>query len=243
MCIKYIANTILNAKNVTKPLFLTQNSGCCGQVHFYCVNSFDHICNQRLLRRIVAFLADNIGSVISPTNIGNILAGQGDPDEGKRRKNPAGKTVEAYIACLQDAFVFYGVKRYDIKGKQNLKTLGKYYIADMGLRNMLLGYRDADRGHILENIVYFELLRRDYRVSIGKVGEKEVDFVAEKPEHKMYIQVTETMSGEETRARELRPLESIPDHYDKLVLSMDRSFLNSFNGIKAKNIIDFLLDV
>jgi predicted AAA+ superfamily ATPase len=88
---------------------------------------------------------------------------------------------------------------------------------------MLLGYRDLDRGHILENIIYFELLRRDYRVTVGKVGEREVDFVAEKPEHKMYVQVTESMAGEETRQRELAPLRDIPDNYEKTVLSLDRT--------------------
>ena len=200
------------------------------------------ITDQALLRKIVAFLADNIGSMVSPNSIGNFLAGQGDIDEGKVRKNPASRTVEAYINYLQDAFIFYGAKRYDIKGKQHLKTLGKYYIVDIGLRNMLLGYRDVDRGHILENVVYFELLRRDYRVSIGKVGEREVDFLAEKPDNKMYVQVSESVAGEETRERELAPLRDISDNYEKIVLSMDRSFINSYDGIRVKNIIDFLLE-
>lgn len=109
-------------------------------------------------------------------------------------KNVAGKTVDKYISMLRSAFIFYSVGRYDVKGKQLLKTLGKNYITDMGFRNMLLGYRDADRGHILENIVFLELLRRDYRVYIGKVGETEIDFVAEKPDDKLYIQVTLTLS-------------------------------------------------
>ena len=200
----------------------------------------NRITDQILLQKIVAFLADNIGSMVSPNSIGNFLAGQGDIE--KSRRNPASKTVEAYIAYLQDAFVFYEAKRFDIKGKQHLKTLGKYYIVDMGLRNMLLGYRDADRGHILENVVYFELLRRDYRVAIGKLGDREVDFIAEKPEHKIYVQVTESMAGEGTRERELGPLRDIPDHYEKTVLSMDRSFINSYEGIKAKNILDFLME-
>ena len=99
-------------------------------------------------------------------------------------KNIAGKTVEKYINLLQNAFFVYSVGRYDVKGKQLLKSLGKNYISDMGFRNMLLGYRDADRGHILENIVFLELLRRDYRVYIGKVGDTEIDFIAEKPAEK-----------------------------------------------------------
>ena len=122
-----------------------------------------------------------------------------------------------------------------------MKTLGKDYIIDMGFRNMLLGYRDADRGHIIENIVFLELLRRDYRVYIGKVGETEVDFIAEKPDDKVYIQVTESMQSPETRERELRPLRLIPDNYEKTVLSMDRSFIHSYDGIKVENLIDWLL--
>lgn len=194
-----------------------------------------------MLQKIVAFLSDNIGSITSPNSIGKTLASQGDIDEGKNRKNPASKTVENYIGMLLNSFIFYGANRYDIKGKQLLKTLGKYYIVDLGLRNMLLGYRDADRGHILENVVYFELLRRGYRVTIGKVGEKEVDFVAERPNDKKYIQVTETMLGEETRQRELSPLKSIADNYEKIILSMDRSYIESYEGIKVLNLIDFLL--
>lgn len=115
-------------------------------------------------------------------------------------------------------------------------------IIGMGFQNMLLGYRDADRGHILENIVYLELLRRDYRVCIGKVGETEVDFIAEKPDDKVYIQVTESMLSPETRERELRPLQMIPDNYEKIVLSMDRDFIKSYDGIKSLNLLDWLLD-
>ena len=158
-----------------------------------------------------------------------------------KQKNIAGKTVEKYITMLRNAFVFFSVGRYDVKGKQLLKTLGKNYIIDMGFRNMLLGYRDADRGHILENIVFLELLRRDYRVYIGKVGETEVDFVAEKPNDKIYIQVTESMQSPQTRERELRPLRMIGDNYEKIILSMDRSFINSYEGIKSLNLIDWLL--
>ena len=112
----------------------------------------------------------------------------------------------------------------------------------MGFRNMLLGYRDADRGHIIENIVFLELLRRDYRVHIGKVGETEIDFIAEKPDDKVYIQVTESMQSPETRERELRPLRLIPDNYEKIVLSMERSFFHSYDGIKVENLIDWLLN-
>ena len=196
--------------------------------------------DQNTLQKIMLFLCSNIGSITSPNNIGGVLSAEGSLQKEKSR-NIAGKTVEKYISMLRSAFVFYTVGRYDVKGKQLLKTLGKNYIIDMGFRNMLLGYRDADRGHILENIVFLELLRRDYRVSIGKVGETEVDFVAEKPNDKMYIQVTESMQLPETRERELRPLRMIADNYEKIVLSMDRSYINSYNGIKALNLIEWLL--
>ena len=196
--------------------------------------------DQVMLQKIMLFLCSNIGSITSPNSIGNVLSNEGDTHIGKQ-KNIAGKTVDKYIFMLCNAFVFFSVGRYDVKGKQLLKTLGKNYIIDMGFRNMLLGYRDADRGHIIENIVFLELLRRDYRVYIGKVGETEVDFVAEKPNDKIYIQVTESMQSPETRERELRPLRLIPDNYEKIVLSMDRSFINSYNGIKSKNLIDWLL--
>ena len=197
--------------------------------------------DQAMLQKIMRFLCSNIGSVTSPNSIGNVLSNEGNLQTGKQ-KNIAGKTVDRYISMLRSAFVFFSVGRYDVKGKQLLKTLGKNYIIDMGFRNMLLGYRDADRGHIIENIVFLELLRRDYRVYIGKVGETEVDFVAEKPNDKLYIQVTESMQSPETRERELRPLRMIPDHYEKMVLSMDRSFIQSYDGIKARNLMDWLLD-
>lgn len=197
--------------------------------------------DQATLQKIMLFLCSNIGSITSPNSIGNVLSNEGDIQTGKT-KNLAGKTVEKYIAMLRSAFVFFSVSRYDVKGKQLLKTLGKNYIIDMGFRNMLLGYRDADRGHILENIVFLELLRRNYRVYIGKVGETEVDFVAEKPMDKIYIQVTESMQSPETRERELRPLRMIPDNYEKIVLSMDRSFIHSYDGIKTIHLIDWLLE-
>lgn len=196
--------------------------------------------DQDTLQKIMLFLCSNIGCITSPNNIGNILSQEGNI-QGAKGKNIAGKTVDKYISMLRSAFIFYPVGRYDVKGRQLLKTLGKNYIIDMGFRNMLLGYRDADRGHIIENIVFLELIRRDYRVYIGKVGETEVDFVAEKPDDKLYIQVTESMQSSETRERELRPLRMISDNYEKIVLSMDRNFINSYDGIKSLNLIDWLL--
>ena len=196
--------------------------------------------DQATMQKIMLFLCSNIGSITSPNRIGNVLSNEGDIKTGKV-KNIAGKTVEKYIAMLRSAFIVSSVGRYDVKGKQLLKTLGKNYIVDIGFRNMLLGYRDVDRGHILENIVYLELIRRDYNVYIGKVGETEIDFVAEKPNEKLYIQVTESMQSTETRERELRPLRMISDNYEKIVLSMDHSYINSYDGIKSINLIDWLL--
>lgn len=197
--------------------------------------------DQHTLQKIVLFLCSNIGSITSPNNIGNVLSSEGDLGREKG-KNIASKTVSKYISMLRNAFIFYSAGRYDIKGKQLLRTLEKNYIIDLGFRNMLLGYRDADRGHILENIVYLELLRRNYRISIGKIGDTEVDFVAEKPNDKLYIQVTETMASSETRERELRPLRLIQDNYEKIILSMDRSYIQSYEGIKSLNLIDWLLN-
>ena len=195
--------------------------------------------NQGLLHKLMLFLCSNIGSITSPSSIGNVLSNEGNI-EGKGKKI-ASQKVEKYISMLRSAFIFYSVERYDVKGKQLLKTLGKNYIIDLGFRNMLLGYRDADRGHIIENIVFLELIRRDYHVYIGKFNETEIDFVAEKPNDKLYIQVTESMLSPETRERELRPLQMIPDNYEKIVLSMDRNYITSYDGIKSLNLIDWLL--
>lgn len=196
--------------------------------------------DQVTLHKIMLFLCSNIGSITSPNNIGNVLKDEGDIQTGRDR-NIAGKTVEKYISMLCNAYIFYSVGRYDVKGMNLLKTLSKNYIIDMGFRNMLLGYRDVDRGHIIENIVFLELIRRDYRVYIGKVGDTEVDFVAEKPNDKLYIQVTESMNSPETRERELKPLRMIKDNYEKIILSMDRNYITSYDGIKSLNLIDWLL--
>lgn len=196
--------------------------------------------DQGTLHKIMLFLCSNIGSITSPNNISNVLSNEADRQTGKD-KSIAGKTVDKYISMLRNAFIIYSVGRYDVKGKQLLKTLGKNYIIDIGFRNLLLGYRDADRRHIIENIVFLELIRRDYRVYIGKINEAEIDFVAEKPDDKLYIQVTESMQSPETRERELRSLRMIPDNYEKIILSMDRNYINSYDGIKSLYLIDWLL--
>ena len=133
------------------------------------------------------------------------------------------------------------LKRFDIKGKAYLRTLGKYYIVDIGLRNYLLGFRNRDSGHAIENVVYFELLRRGYDVAIGKIGSAEVDFIATTADDKKYIQVTESMMSEDVRNRELTPLQNIRDNYEKIVLSLEPGLDASYDGIRSENLIDWLL--
>ena len=195
-----------------------------------------------LLRKIVLFLADNIGSSISSSSIGNTLMNEGLLEAGKRKGKPSTHTVQTYINALLESYFFYEIKRFDIKGKGLLRTLGKYYIVDIGLRNYLLGFRDRDSGHAIENIVYFELLRRGYDVSIGKIDNQEVDFIAARADDKIYIQVTESMISETVRNRELSPPRKIRDNYEKIVLSLEPGLDSSYDGIKSVNLIEWLLD-
>ena len=194
-----------------------------------------------LLRKIIMFLADNIGNSTSITSISNTLVNEKLLDQG-RKGNPSVHTIQAYVGALLESYIFYEIKRFDIKGKEYLRTLGKYYIVDIGLRNYLLGFRDMDTGHIIENIVYFELLRRGYDVSIGKVDNKEVDFIAANAEEKRYIQVTESMNEPTTRERELAPLRMIRDNYEKIVIAGNCDHPITEDGIKIIRLTDFLLD-
>lgn len=194
-----------------------------------------------LLRKIILFLADNIGSSISLSSIGNTLSSEGLLESGNRKASPSAHTVQAYVNALLESYFFYEIKRFDIKGKEYLRTLGKYYIVDIGLRNSLLGFRDRDRGHAIENVVYFELLRRGCDVAIGKIGSAEVDFIAATADDKKYIQVTESMLSEDVRSRELAPLRKIRDNYEKIVLSLDPGLDASYDGIKSINLIHWLL--
>lgn len=200
-----------------------------------------HITDPILLRKIVMFLADNIGSNISVSKIGNVLVNEGLLKDSRQKGKPSVHTVQNYVNALLESYFFYDIKRFDIKGKEYLRTLGKYYIADIGLRNYLLGFRDRDNGHALENVVYFELLRRGYDVSIGKIANAEVDFIATKADEKIYIQVTESMISEDVRYRELAPLQKIGDNYEKIVLSMNTGMDSSYEGIKSISLIDWLL--
>ena len=186
-----------------------------------------------LLDNLVHFLADNIGNSISTKKISDYLTSAG------RKTTPA--TIDNYLQMLEKAFIFYKASRYDIKGKLYLKTQEKYYIVDTGIRNNLLGLRNMDYGHILENIVYLELLRRGFDVYIGKIGNMEVDFIATKTNKKVYYQVSASILDEKTKERELRSLMSIPDQYDKILLTMDKPYVEDFDGIKWINIINFLL--
>lgn len=195
-----------------------------------------------LLRKIILFLADNIGSNISVSGIGNTLMNEGLLEGSRRKGAPSVHTVQAYVNALLESYFFYEIKRFDIKGREFLRTLGKFYIVDVGLRNYLLGYRNRDTGHAIENVVYFELLRRGYDVSVGKIDSSEVDFIATTAEEKLYVQVTESMQSEDVRKRELAPLQKIRDNYPKIVLSPDPGPESSFDGIKSLQLTDWLLD-
>lgn len=181
---------------------------------------------------VLKFTMDNIGSQLSPNNIANTLTSNGNSVNRL--------TVESYLAALTDSFVLYQAHRYDIKGKKLLQTLGKYYSVDIGLsRNILDKNLAADRGHLLENIVYLELLRRNKTVQIGKNNTKEVDFVATAHDGTIrYYQVVETMLGTETRERELAAFPA--NHYQKIILTLDTGQTN-YNGIRQLNLIDWLL--
>ena len=186
-----------------------------------------------LLEAVVRFLSDNIGNTVSVKKIADTLTSSG-------RKTTT-VTIDGYVQALKDAFILYETGRYDIKGKQYLKSLEKYYLVDMGLRNLILGERTMDVGHIMENIVYLELLRRGYRISIGKLGNLEVDFIAQKEDEKIYYQVAATVLDPSTYEREFGPLKKISDNYPKYVLSMDE-FPMGEDGINQVNVIDFLLE-
>lgn len=190
------------------------------------------ITDAAMLESVIRFLFDNIGNVCSARKIANTMT-----SAGKKISVP---TVENYISALVDSYILYKAERYDIKGKQYLSTGVKYYVADIGLRYYLLGTKPADMGHILENVVYLELLRRGYEVYVGKMGEEEVDFIAVNETGMEYYQVALTVLEEATLQRELRPLDAIRDHNPKYLLTMDYTPLTSYNGIKQMNVLGWL---
>lgn len=192
------------------------------------------VSNIGLLKSIAKFLASVVGSPISIRSVTDYLISNG------RKVSP--NTVDNYIEALCESFIFYEVERFDIAGKELLKTNKKYYMVDLGLRNYILPKRTYDLGFSIENIVYFELLRRGYQVNIGKLGDTEVDFVARKNDEIKYYQVTADMTAESTFTREMRSLKAINDNYEKIVLTLDRFTLGNYEGIKVINVLDWLLD-
>ena len=187
-----------------------------------------------LLKTIARYLASVIGSPISIKSITNYLISSG--------RKVSANTVSDYVDALTESFIFYSVDRFDIVGKQLLKVNKKLYMVDLGLRNHILPRKRYDLGFSIENIVFFELLRRGNKVNIGKYGSTEVDFVAQKQGVIVYYQVTADMTAEETFEREMRPLKEIKDNYEKIVLTLDHFSLGNYDGIKVINVIDWLLE-
>lgn len=187
-----------------------------------------------LLKMIAKYISSVIGSPVSVRSITNYLISNG--------RKVSANTVDDYLNALCESFVFYPVERFDIVGKEVLKQNRKFYIVDLGLRNYILPRKNYDLGFSIENIVYFELLRRGYRVNIGKLRSTEVDFVARKNDEVVYYQVTASMVEQATFDREMRPLKSIADNYEKIVLSLDRYTRGNYEGIRVVNLIDWLLE-
>lgn len=187
-----------------------------------------------MLKDVIKFMFNNVGNLCSSTSISNTMT-----SNGRKISVP---TVEKYLEALVESFILYKVSRYDIKGKNYLTTGSKYYLSDIGLRYYLLGSTNTDEGHILENIVYLELLRQGYEVYVGKNDENEVDFIAINEKGEEYYQVSYTVKEENTLKRELKPLENINDHNPKYLLTADYTPYTSHNGIKQINVFDWLLD-
>lgn len=187
-----------------------------------------------LLKNISKFLAGSIGSPISVKSIADYVTSSG--------RKTSQNTVDDYVQSLVEPYIFYPAERYDVLGKQLLKKNQKMYIVDLGLRRHLLARQKYDLGFSLENVIYFELLRRGYRVNVGKVGATEIDFVARKNDDVLYYQVTASMVEEATFEREMAPLKSIADHYPKTILTLDRFTLGNYDGIKVVNAVDWLLN-
>lgn len=185
-----------------------------------------------LLKTIARYLASVVGNPVSVNGVSDYLISSG------RKVSP--NTVADYMETLSESFIYYPVDRFDIVGKQLLKTNKKWYIVDLGLRNHILPRKNYDLGFSIENIVFFELHRRGYKVNIGKVGTTEVDFVAQKQGIITYFQVTADMQNEDTFKREMAPLKNIRDNYEKIVLTLDRFTTGNYEGIKVINLIDWL---
>lgn len=189
-----------------------------------------------LLKRVYVFLCRNVGSITSTNSMSKYIANEAKLDTALR---PA--TIGNILEMLENAFIIYRANRYDVKGKEVLKSLEKYYLADTGLKNTIVGYNLENYGHSIENVVYLELLRRGYQVYVGKNDTKEIDFVAISKEEIRYFQVTETLADKTTREREIAPFRSTHDFYEKTIITSDKTYVTNVNGIKIVNIIDFLL--
>lgn len=187
-----------------------------------------------LLKNIARYLASVIGSPVSMKSITNYLTSSG--------RKISQNTVSDYVDALKESFIFYSVERFDIVGKQLLKINNKLYMVDMGIRNHILPRKRYDLGFTIENIVFLELMRKGYKINIGKYGATEVDFVVQKEGVLTYYQVTADMTAKETFEREMKPLRSIPDNYEKVVLTLDHFSLGNYDGIKVVNVIDWLLE-
>ena len=192
------------------------------------------IADTLVLKSVSQFLFDNIGLELSSKRISDTLTSNG-------RKSDS-KTIEKYITSLEESFIVYKASRYNIKGKEYLKSLEKYYVSDIGLRNFMLGKKAMDVGHILENIVYLELIRRGYEVYVGKVDDMEIDFVAQNTQGNTYIQVSGSVRDENTLARELKPLKAVRDNYPKILLTLDDDPDGDYDGIIRKNALDWLMN-
>ncbi len=186
------------------------------------------------LQNLLEFMFDNIGNLCSSRKISRTMT-----SAGRKISVP---TVDSYLTALTESFILYKSDRYDIKGKERLQSGGKYYGVDMGLRYFLLGSKDTDQGHVLENVVYLELLRRGYEVFVGKNEDAEVDFITLRDGRKQYMQVSQSVMDPHTLKRELRPLETIQDHYPKILLTMDYLPLGDFNGIRQYNVLEWLCE-
>lgn len=184
-----------------------------------------------LLESVVRFLFDNVGNIVSAKKIADSLTSFG--------RKTTSATVENYIHALEESFILYRAGRYDIKGKQHLKSLEKYYLVDQGLRSLVFGGRDRDVGHVLENIVYLELRRRGYQIYIGKVGNQEIDFFVEKGDDKAYYQVSASILDQNTYQREIALLKAVRDHYPKYIVTMDEVPMGE-DGIRQIPVMDFL---
>jgi predicted AAA+ superfamily ATPase len=192
------------------------------------------ISDSTMLEDVIKFVMDNVGNPLSSRKISDTMT-----SNGRKISQP---TIENYLQYLTEAYLVYKADRYDIKGKAYLKFLSKYYVVDIGLRNHLLNYHAIDRGSVLENIIYIELLRRGYKVNVGKVNATEVDFVATKNGETIYIQVAESIVQKETMERELIPLKDIKDFNARWLITLDYDINKSYDGIKHINAIDFLME-